>query len=75
MEKVDRVSKKRRALRRYLVVASDTPRLGHVEVFSKDRSDRKVAIRTRWASHSRVGLIEGVQDYMVEMFKMGSSAP
>jgi abhydrolase domain-containing protein 12 len=75
MEKVDRLSKERRALRRDLVVASEIPRLGRVEVFSKDRSDRnlKVAfLRTRWGGHSRVGLVEGVQDYMGEMFKMGS---
>lgn len=75
MEKVDRLSKERRALRRDLVVASEIPRLGRVEVFSKDRSDRnsKVAfLRTRWGGHSRVGLVEGVQDYMAEMFNMGS---
>jgi len=73
MQKMDRLSKERRALRRDLVVASEIPRLGRVEVFSKDRSDRKVAfLRTRWGGHSRVGLVEGVQDYMAEMFKMGS---
>jgi len=73
MEKMDRLSNERRALRRDLVVASEIPRLGRVEVFSKDRSDGKVAfLRTRWGGHSRVGLVEGVQDYMAEMFKMGS---
>ena len=73
MEKMDRLSKERRALRRDLVMASEIPRLGHVEVFSKDRSDREVAfLRTRWGGHSTLGLVEGVQDYMAEMFKMGS---
>jgi len=73
MENMDKLSKERRALRRGLVVASEIPRLGCVEVFSKDRSDRKVAfLRTRWGGHARIGLVEGVQDYMAEMFKMGS---
>ncbi len=73
MEKIDRLSKERRALRRDLVVASEIPRLGRVEVFSKDRSDRKVAfLRTRWGGHNSIGLVEGVQDYMAEMFRMGS---
>jgi len=74
MEKIDRLSKERRALRRDLVVASEIPRLGWVEVFSKKdkSSDRKVAfLRTRWGGHSTVGLVEGVQDYMAEMFRMG----
>ena len=65
MGNVDRLSKERRALRRDLVLASDISRLARVEVFSKDRSDRKVAfLRTRWGGYSRVGLVEGVQDYM-----------
>ena len=73
MENMERLSKEQSALRRDLVVASEIPRLGRLEVFSKDRSDRKVAfLRTRWGGHSRVGLVEGVQDYMAEMFKMGS---
>jgi abhydrolase domain-containing protein 12 len=73
MEKMDRLSKERRALRRDLVVASEIPRLGRVEVFSKNRSEGKVAfLRTQWGGHSRLGLVEGVQDYMAEMFKMGS---
>ena len=75
MEKVDRLSKERRALRRDLVVASEIPRLGSVEVFSRNNRSGagKVAfLRTRWGGHSRVGLVEGVQDYMAEMFMMGS---
>lgn len=73
IEKMDRLSKERMALRRDLVMASEIPRLGRVEVFSKDRSDREVAfLRTRWGGHSTLGLVEGVQDYMAEMFKMGS---
>jgi hypothetical protein len=73
MEKIDRLSKERRSLRRDLVVASEIPRLRRVDVFSnKNRSsDRKVAfLRTRWGGHSTVGLVEGVQDYMAEMFMM-----
>ena len=72
-ESIDRLSKERRALRRELVTSSEIPRMGHVEVFSKDRSHNKVAfLRTRWGGHSTVGLVEGVQDYIAEMFKMGS---
>jgi abhydrolase domain-containing protein 12 len=72
-ESFERLSKERRALRGELAVASEIPRLGSVEVFSKDRSHGKVAfLRTRWGGHSRVGLVEGVQDYIADMFKMGS---
>jgi len=77
IEKINRLSKELRALRRDLVVASErdpASRARGVEVFSKkDRSsDRKVAfLRTRWGGHSTVGLVEGVQDYMAEMFRMG----
>ena len=76
MEKIDRLSKERRALRRDLVVASEIPRLGWVEVFSKKdkSSDRKVAfLRTRWGGHSTVGSVEGVQDYMAEIWPIGDN--
>jgi abhydrolase domain-containing protein 12 len=73
VESIDRLSKERRALRRELVVASEIPRVGRVEVFSKDKPERNVAfLRTRWGGHARLGLVEGVQDYIAEMFKMGS---
>lgn len=71
-EHIVKLSEQRKALRGELVLASDVPRLGRVEVFSKDRTHGRVAfLLTRWGGHSRVGLVEGVQDYMAEMFKMG----
>jgi len=71
-EHMVKLSQQRRALRGELVLASEVPRLGRVEVFSKDRTHGKVAfLLTRWGGHSRLGLVEGVQDYMAEMFKMG----
>jgi abhydrolase domain-containing protein 12 len=71
-EHVVKLSQERAALRQELVVASEVPRVGRVEVFSKDRSDGKVVyLRTRWGGHDRVGLMEGVQDYIADMFKMG----
>ncbi|KAI0299590.1 Alpha/Beta hydrolase protein [Russula brevipes] len=72
-ERMAKLSQERLSLRRELVATSDIARLGRVEVFSKDRSDRKVVfLRSQWGGHSRVGLVEGVQDYIAEMFKMGS---
>jgi abhydrolase domain-containing protein 12 len=61
-----------RAVRRgELVMAREMERVGRVEVFSKDRPDGKVAyLQTWWGAHD-VGLVEGVQDYMAEMFSMG----
>ena len=58
--------------RRELVKVRDMERVGRVEVFSKDRGDNEVVfLRTWWGAHD-VGLVEGVQDYMVEMFDMMS---
>jgi abhydrolase domain-containing protein 12 len=56
--------------RRELVAAREMERVGRVEVFSKDRGDNKVVfLHTWWGAHD-VGLVEGVQDYMAEMFDM-----
>ena len=62
-----------RAVRRKeLVTVKEMERVGRVEVFSKDRGENKVAfMHTWWGAHD-VGLLEGVQDYMVEMFEMTS---
>lgn len=62
-----------RAVRRKeLVTVREMERVGRVEVFSKDRGDNKVVfLHTWWGAHD-VGLVEGVQDYMVEMFDMMS---
>jgi len=62
-----------RALRRKeLVTVREVERVGRVEVFSKDRGDNKVVFfHTWWGAHD-VGLVEGVQDYMAEMFDMMS---
>jgi abhydrolase domain-containing protein 12 len=61
-----------RAVRRAeLVTAHQMERMGRVEVFSKDRPHGKVAyLQTWWGAHD-VGLVEGVQDYMADMFSMG----
>jgi hypothetical protein len=49
-------------------------RFGHLEVFSKDRAYGEVVfLHTRWGAHD-VGLVEGVQDFMAEMFNMGTSS-
>jgi len=58
--------------RRELVTVREMERVGRVEVFSKDREDNKVVfLHTWWGAHD-VGLVEGVQDYMAEMFDMMS---
>ena len=64
----------RAARRRELVRAHEMERVGRVEVFSKDRADGEVVfLHTRWGAHD-VGLVEGVQDFMAEMFDMGISS-
>ena len=62
-----------RAMRRKeLVTVKEMERVGRAEVFSKDRGDSKVVfLHTWWGAHD-VGLVEGVQDYMAEMFEMRS---
>jgi hypothetical protein len=62
-----------RAVRRKeLVTVKEMERVGRAEVFSKDRGDSKVVfLHTWWGAHD-VGLVEGVQDYMAEMFEMKS---
>lgn len=63
--------KERAVRRRELVTVQEMERVGRVEVFSKDRAHGKVALlHTWWGAHD-VGLLEGVQDYMAEMFRMG----
>ena len=63
--------KERAVRRRELVTVQEMERVGRVEVFSKDRAHGKVAfLHTSWGAHD-VGLLEGVQDYMAEMFRMG----
>ena len=51
----------------------DMARFGRAEVFArKDRALGDVVfLRTRWGGHDRVGLVEGVQDYIAEMFHLG----
>jgi len=50
-------------------------RLRRVEVFSKDRrvGGKVVFLHTRWGAHD-VGLVEGVHDFMAEMFNMGTAS-
>ena len=63
--------KERAMRRRELVSVHEMERVGRIEVFSKDRAHGKVAfLHTWWGAHD-VGLSEGVQDYMAEMFRMG----
>ncbi|KAF8495779.1 alpha/beta-hydrolase [Russula emetica] len=58
--------------RRELVTVREVERVGRAEVFSKDRGDNEVVfLHTWWGAHD-VGLVEGVQDYMAEMFDMMS---
>jgi len=71
-ERMIKLSQERRALRQELVSTTDIARVGRAEVFSKDRSHGSVVfLRTWWGRHSTLGLVEGVQDYIAEMFKMG----
>lgn len=65
------LGQERAALRNELVAARDIARFGRVEVFARDAAHGDVAfLRTRWGGHDRVGLVEGVQDYIAEMFHL-----
>ena len=67
------LDQERAALWSERVAVHDMARLGHAEVFAReDRAQGDVVfLRTRWGGHDRVGLVEGVQDYMAEMFHLG----
>jgi hypothetical protein len=62
--------KERAVKRRELVTVQEMERVGRVEVFSKDTHGKVAFLHTLWGAHD-VGLLEGVQDYMAEMFRMG----
>ena len=71
-ERIATLAQQRAALRSELVAVRDMARFGRAEVFARDAAHGEVAfIRTRWGGHDRVGLVEGVQDYMAEMFHLG----
>ncbi|KAN0131542.1 Alpha/Beta hydrolase fold [Lactarius tabidus] len=73
-ESVAGVLQERAERRRELVRVSEMERVGRVEVFAKDRKDGEVVfLHTRWGAHD-VGLVEGVQDFMAEMFNLGATA-
>ncbi|KAH9021716.1 Alpha/Beta hydrolase protein [Lactarius pseudohatsudake] len=61
-ERMTALAQERAALRTELVAVRDMARVGRAEV---------VFLRTRWGGHERIGLVEGVQDYMAEMFRLG----
>lgn len=65
------LGQERAALRSELVAVRDIARFGRAEVFARDAAHGDVAfLRTRWGGHDRVGLVEGVQDYMADMFHL-----
>ena len=71
-ERMVTLAQERAALRSRLVAVRDMARFGRAEVFARDAAHGDVVfLRTRWGGHDRVGLVEGVQDYMAEMFHLG----
>ena len=75
-QRIATADQERAALRSERVAVHNMARLGHAEGFAReDRSQGDVVfLHTRWGGHDRVGLVEGVQDYMVEMFQLGRYA-
>jgi abhydrolase domain-containing protein 12 len=60
----------RAARRKELVTVCEMERMGLLKLFSNGREHGKVVfLHTWWGGHD-VGLLEGVQDYMAEMFRM-----
>ncbi|KAI9436639.1 Alpha/Beta hydrolase protein [Lactarius indigo] len=71
-ERMTALAQERVALRSELVAVRDMARVGRAEVFARNAAHGEVVfLRTRWGGHDRVGLVEGVQDYMAEMFRLG----
>ncbi|KAH9030008.1 Alpha/Beta hydrolase protein [Lactarius hengduanensis] len=71
-ERMTALAQERAALRTELVAVRDMARVGRAEVFARNAAHGEVVfLRTRWGGHERIGLVEGVQDYMVEMFRLG----
>ena len=72
-QRIATLGQERAALRSERVAVRDMARFGRAEVFArKDRALGDVVfLRTRWGGHDRVGLVEGVQDYIAEMFHLG----
>jgi abhydrolase domain-containing protein 12 len=66
------LGQERAAIRSERVAVRDIARFGRAELFARDTAHGDVVfLRTRWGGHDRVGLVEGVQDYMAEMFRLG----
>ncbi len=71
-ERMTTLAQERTALRGELVAVRDMARFGRAEVFARNAAHGEVVfLRTRWGGHDRLGLVEGVQDYMTEMFHLG----
>ena len=72
-QRITTLDQERAALRSERVAVHNVARLGRAEVFAReDRAQGDVVfLRTRWGGHDRVGLVEGVQDYIAEMFHLG----
>jgi len=68
-ERIDR-TKERAEVRSRLVNIREVERLGRLEVFAPSGSNEVVFLKTRWGGHNSVGLLEGVQDMMRDMFNI-----
>lgn len=66
----------RAEVRSKLVKCREVERLGVVEVFSRDTEgttrgiSEVVYLKTKWGGHDKVGLVEGVQDMMGDIFRL-----
>ena len=72
-QRIATLDQERAALRSEHVVVHDIACLGRTEVFAREDMSQGdvVFLRMHWGGHDRVGLVEGVQDYMAEMFHLG----
>jgi len=68
---VSTLLEERAVRRKELVTMQEMERFGRFQEFSRERGDGKVVfLHTWWGGHD-VGLVEGVQDFMGEMFRLG----
>ncbi|TFY80383.1 hypothetical protein EWM64_g3633 [Hericium alpestre] len=71
VERLHTVLEERAVTRSKLVERREIEQLGLVEVFARNTTgDDVVFLKTQWGGHDRVGLLEGVQDLMGQLFNL-----
>ncbi|TFY76379.1 hypothetical protein EWM64_g7630, partial [Hericium alpestre] len=70
VERLHAVLEERAVTRSKLVELRVIEQLELVEVFARNTTGDVVFLKTQWGGHDRVGLLEGVQDLMGQLFNL-----